>query len=222
MRSRPRSNRGFRRHDRQGRAHRRRVARAAGARAVRDPARQGNRARVHGHVLGRALAGRLSLCGLRDRALPLGHEVRVRERVAELLRADDARQRRHREPTRATGWSARRSCAQPAVVISATSSTTARRRRVCGTASTPVHSTSSARPDGRAVDELGLFPLGLVLLPTERLPLHIFEERYKELVGSASSRTPSSASSTRTATESATSGREHGSRRCSRVSRTAA
>jgi Lon protease-like protein len=32
------------------------------------------------------------------------------------------------------------------------------------------------------VDELGLFPLGLVLLPTERLPLHIFEERYKELV----------------------------------------
>jgi ATP-dependent Lon protease len=32
------------------------------------------------------------------------------------------------------------------------------------------------------LDELGLFPLGLVLLPTERLPLHIFEERYKELV----------------------------------------
>jgi Lon protease-like protein len=32
------------------------------------------------------------------------------------------------------------------------------------------------------VDELGLFPLGLVLLPTERLPLHIFEDRYKELV----------------------------------------
>ena len=33
------------------------------------------------------------------------------------------------------------------------------------------------------MDELGLFPLGLVLLPTERLPLHIFEERYKELIG---------------------------------------
>ena len=30
--------------------------------------------------------------------------------------------------------------------------------------------------------ELGLFPLGIVLLPTERLPLHIFEERYKELI----------------------------------------
>lgn len=31
--------------------------------------------------------------------------------------------------------------------------------------------------------ELGLFPLQLVLLPTERVPLHIFEERYKELIG---------------------------------------
>jgi Lon protease-like protein len=33
------------------------------------------------------------------------------------------------------------------------------------------------------VDELGLFPLGIVLLPTERLPLHIFEPRYQELIG---------------------------------------
>jgi Lon protease-like protein len=32
-------------------------------------------------------------------------------------------------------------------------------------------------------DEIGLFPLELVLLPTERIPLHIFEERYKELIG---------------------------------------
>ena len=31
--------------------------------------------------------------------------------------------------------------------------------------------------------EIGLFPLGVVLLPTERIPLHIFEERYKELIG---------------------------------------
>lgn len=31
--------------------------------------------------------------------------------------------------------------------------------------------------------EIGLFPLGIVLLPTERIPLHIFEERYKELIG---------------------------------------
>jgi Lon protease-like protein len=33
------------------------------------------------------------------------------------------------------------------------------------------------------VSEIGLFPLGIVLLPTERLPLHIFEDRYKELIG---------------------------------------
>ncbi|GIU96179.1 MAG: ATP-dependent protease [Gaiellaceae bacterium] len=31
--------------------------------------------------------------------------------------------------------------------------------------------------------EIGLFPLGIVLLPTERVPLHIFEERYKDLIG---------------------------------------
>jgi len=32
------------------------------------------------------------------------------------------------------------------------------------------------------VAELGLFPLPLVLVPTERIPLHIFEPRYRELV----------------------------------------
>jgi ATP-dependent Lon protease len=31
------------------------------------------------------------------------------------------------------------------------------------------------------IDSLPLFPLGLVLYPGERLPLHIFEERYKDL-----------------------------------------
>jgi ATP-dependent Lon protease len=30
---------------------------------------------------------------------------------------------------------------------------------------------------------LGLFPLGIVLLPGEAVPLHIFEERYKKLIG---------------------------------------
>src|SRR5262245_66064381 len=33
------------------------------------------------------------------------------------------------------------------------------------------------------MDELGLFPLGIVLLPTEQIPIHIFEDRYKELIG---------------------------------------
>jgi ATP-dependent Lon protease len=32
------------------------------------------------------------------------------------------------------------------------------------------------------VDEIGLFPLPLVLLPTERIPLHVFEPRYRELM----------------------------------------
>ena len=35
-------------------------------------------------------------------------------------------------------------------------------------------------PDDRTI---GLFPLGLVLLPGEVIPLHIFEERYKKLIG---------------------------------------
>src|SRR3954452_21215921 len=33
------------------------------------------------------------------------------------------------------------------------------------------------------MDEIGLFPLGLVLLPAEQVPLHIFEPRYRELIG---------------------------------------
>ena len=35
----------------------------------------------------------------------------------------------------------------------------------------------------RPMAEIGLFPLGIVLLPTERVPLHIFEPRYQELIG---------------------------------------
>ena len=31
--------------------------------------------------------------------------------------------------------------------------------------------------------ELGLFPLGVVLLPGEQIPLHVFEPRYRELIG---------------------------------------
>jgi Lon protease-like protein len=33
------------------------------------------------------------------------------------------------------------------------------------------------------VAELGLFPLPIVLLPAESVPLHIFEPRYRELIG---------------------------------------
>ncbi len=38
-------------------------------------------------------------------------------------------------------------------------------------------------PYSDPMTELGLFPLPLVLMPTERIPLHIFEPRYRELVG---------------------------------------
>ena len=34
-------------------------------------------------------------------------------------------------------------------------------------------------------DLLPLFPLGVVLFPQTRLPLHIFEDRYKEMIGEA-------------------------------------
>ena len=33
------------------------------------------------------------------------------------------------------------------------------------------------------VRDFPLFPLGLVALPTELIPLHIFEERYKTMIG---------------------------------------
>ena len=33
------------------------------------------------------------------------------------------------------------------------------------------------------MSDLGLFPLGIVLLPGEQIPLHIFEPRYRELIG---------------------------------------
>lgn len=33
------------------------------------------------------------------------------------------------------------------------------------------------------MEEIGLFPLDIVLLPTEHVPLHIFEPRYRELIG---------------------------------------
>jgi Lon protease-like protein len=36
---------------------------------------------------------------------------------------------------------------------------------------------------GQTIDRFPLFPLGLVLLPGEQVPLHIFEERYKQMIG---------------------------------------
>jgi Lon protease-like protein len=36
---------------------------------------------------------------------------------------------------------------------------------------------------GETIDSFPLFPLGLVMLPGETVPLHIFEERYKQMIG---------------------------------------
>ena len=36
---------------------------------------------------------------------------------------------------------------------------------------------------GKTIESFPLFPLGLVLLPGELVPLHIFEERYKLMIG---------------------------------------
>jgi Lon protease-like protein len=36
---------------------------------------------------------------------------------------------------------------------------------------------------GEIKDRFPLFPLGLVLLPSEVVPLHIFEERYRQMIG---------------------------------------
>jgi Lon protease-like protein len=36
---------------------------------------------------------------------------------------------------------------------------------------------------GETRERLPLFPLGLVMLPSEVVPLHIFEERYKQMIG---------------------------------------
>src|SRR3954470_8836012 len=36
---------------------------------------------------------------------------------------------------------------------------------------------------GQTVDRFPLFPLGMVLLPSEVVPLHVFEERYKLMIG---------------------------------------
>jgi Lon protease-like protein len=38
-------------------------------------------------------------------------------------------------------------------------------------------------PEGDALSEVSLFPLGMVLFPGAPLPLHIFEERYKAMIG---------------------------------------
>src|SRR5579862_1871860 len=82
--------------DRSSAEDRRAVAGAADARAVRGAAPQGHRAGVHGRAPRQPRGRRLPLRGLRRGALPLHREVRVGDRVAELLGAGAGRGRRDR------------------------------------------------------------------------------------------------------------------------------
>ena len=90
---------GFAHDDREDHENRRRVARRADTGAVPRPPREGDRARVHGRLLGRASARRLSLRRLRRRAVRRRHEVRVRDRLAVVLPAGRSRMRSRPRPT---------------------------------------------------------------------------------------------------------------------------
>ena len=75
-------------------------------------------------------------------------------------------------------------------------------------------------PYALGVPELGLFPLGLVLLPSERIPLHIFEPRYKELIAECLAESREFGLSSPTTTPCGTSARALPSWTASRASRT--
>ena len=69
---------------------------AADARAVRGAAREGDRAAWSGEYCELHAPGPLPLRGVRLRAVPVGHEVRVGQRLAELLPAGLRRRGLHR------------------------------------------------------------------------------------------------------------------------------
>ena len=75
----------------------------------------------------------------------LRHEVRLRHRLAELLRPDGPRRGRDHGPTTASSCAAPRSSASAAAATSATSSTTGPTRPACATASTAARWTSTSR-----------------------------------------------------------------------------
>ncbi|CAG7654048.1 hypothetical protein SBRY_60345 [Actinacidiphila bryophytorum] len=70
------------------------MAHGAVARGVRGPAQGRHRASVHGRVHRRHHRGRVRVPGVRRRALPLRHEVRVPLRLAVVLRPGRHRRRR--------------------------------------------------------------------------------------------------------------------------------
>ena len=100
--------------------------------------------------------------GQRGTAVPPGRD---RERVR--FRADDAGRPRFRQ--RARG------CARSSPTVPATRSVTTPRR-------SPPTSPRPRLGGVPLVRDFPLFPLGLVALPSELVPLHIFEERYKTMI----------------------------------------
>ena len=70
--------------------------------------------------------------------------------------------------------------------------------------------------------EFGLFPLGIVLLPREQIPLHVFEDRYQELIGECLEEEREFGLSSPTRTGCARSARARASPRCSTGSTTGA
>src|SRR3954447_26682281 len=84
-------------HGREGEQDRAGVAQGPQPRAVRGAAPGGNRGPVHGPLRRREVRRHLPLRRLRQRALQLGDEVRVRHGLAELHRADRPRERDPRD-----------------------------------------------------------------------------------------------------------------------------
>ena len=116
-----------------GHPHRGGVAREAVARAVPGAAQAWHRARRHQPAERGKAARQVRLRRLRAGAVRLGHQVRKRHRLAELLPAAGRRGRHHRGPQLL--HDAHRGALQPtAAVISATCSTTARARPGSATA----------------------------------------------------------------------------------------
>ncbi len=120
---------------------RRRVARRAHPGAVRGAPAQGHRARFHRQVQRHQGSRHLPLCRLRCRALPLRGEVRFRLRLAELRRACEPGERRHRDGHELRDDPHRGQLRRRAAATSATSSRTAPARPGSATASTPARST---------------------------------------------------------------------------------
>ena len=120
----------------------------AGRRRLRGAAQGRDRAAVHRRVRRREGRRHVPLRRLRRRAVQLGHEVRLRHRLAELHRPDGRRRRRAARTDASHGMVAHRGhCARAAAATSGTSSTTARDAAASATASTPARWTSS--PGGR-------------------------------------------------------------------------